>query len=70
MPRLTVLRTIVLPLSTTPLATLATFQGAHQTQIPQLMAGNVMSLLPMLVIFFLAQRYFIRSVAATGLAGS
>ena len=49
---------------------LATFQRAHQTQIPQLMAGNVMSLLPMLVIFFLAQRYFIRSVAATGLAGS
>jgi len=34
------------------------------------MAGNVTSLLPMLVIFFLAQRYFIRSVAATGLAGS
>jgi multiple sugar transport system permease protein len=34
------------------------------------MAGNVMSLLPMLLIFFLAQRYFIRSVAATGLAGS
>ena len=27
MPRLTVLRTIVLPLSTTPPATLATFQG-------------------------------------------
>ena len=54
---------------TVPLG-LATFQGAHQTQIPQLMAGNVMSLLPMLLIFFLAQRYFIRSVAATGLAGS
>jgi multiple sugar transport system permease protein len=34
------------------------------------MAGNVMSLLPMLVIFFLAQRYFISPVAATGLAGS
>jgi ABC-type glycerol-3-phosphate transport system permease component len=29
-----------------------------------------MSLLPMLVIFFVAQRYFIRSVAATGLAGT
>ena len=54
---------------TVPLG-LATFQGAHQTQIPQLMAGNVMSLLPMLLIFFLAQRYFVRSVAATGLAGS
>jgi len=54
---------------TVPLG-LATFQGAHQAQIPQLMAGNVMSLPPMLLIFFLAQRYFIRSVAATGLAGS
>jgi multiple sugar transport system permease protein len=49
---------------------LATFQGAHATEWPLLMAGNVMSLAPMLVIFFLAQRYFIRSVAATGLAGS
>jgi ABC-type glycerol-3-phosphate transport system permease component len=29
-----------------------------------------MSLVPMLVVFFLAQRYFIRSVASTGLAGT
>jgi ABC-type glycerol-3-phosphate transport system permease component len=29
-----------------------------------------MSLVPMLVIFFLAQRHFVRSVAATGLAGT
>jgi multiple sugar transport system permease protein len=49
---------------------LATFQGAHQTEWPLLMAGNVMSLAPMLLIFFVAQRYFIRSVAATGLAGT
>jgi multiple sugar transport system permease protein len=49
---------------------LATFQGAHQTEWTLLMAGNVMSLVPMLVIFFLAQRYFVRSVAATGLAGT
>jgi multiple sugar transport system permease protein len=49
---------------------LATFQGAHSTQWPLLMAGNMMSLLPMLVIFFVAQRYFVRSVAATGLAGT
>jgi multiple sugar transport system permease protein len=49
---------------------LATFQGAHQTEVPLLMAANVMSLLPMLLVFFLAQRYFIRSVAATGLAGT
>lgn len=49
---------------------LATFQGAHSTEWTLLMAGNVMSLAPMLAIFFLAQRYFIRSVAATGLAGT
>ena len=49
---------------------LATFQGAHATEWTLLMAGNVMSLIPMLVIFFAAQRYFIRSVAATGLAGT
>jgi multiple sugar transport system permease protein len=54
---------------TVPLG-LATFQGAHATEWTLLMAGNVMSLVPMLLIFFLAQRYFIRSVAATGLAGT
>jgi multiple sugar transport system permease protein len=49
---------------------LATFQGAHSTEWTLLMAGNVMSLVPMLIIFFVAQRYFVRSVAATGLAGT
>jgi multiple sugar transport system permease protein len=49
---------------------LATFQGAHATEWTLLMAGNVMSLVPMLVIFFAAQRYFILSVAASGLAGT
>ena len=49
---------------------LATFQGAHATQWTLLMAGNVMSLIPMLIIFFAAQRYFVRSVAATGLTGA
>ena len=49
---------------------LSTFQGAHLTETTLLMAANVMSLAPMLIIFFLAQRYFIRSVASTGLAGT
>ena len=49
---------------------LATFQGAHATEWSLLMAGNVMSLIPMLVVFFIAQRYFVRSVAATGLSGT
>lgn len=48
---------------------LTVFQGAHATQWTLLMAGNVMSLLPMLIVFFAAQRYFVRSVAATGLKG-
>jgi multiple sugar transport system permease protein len=48
---------------------LATFQSAHTTEWTLLMAGNVMSLIPMMVIFFAAQRYFVRSVAATGLSG-
>jgi multiple sugar transport system permease protein len=55
--------------STLPLG-LATFQGAHATEWPLLMAGNVMSLAPMLLVFLLAQRYFVRSVAATGLTGT
>jgi multiple sugar transport system permease protein len=54
---------------TVPLG-LATFQGAHSTEWTLLMAANVMSLVPVLAIFFLAQRYFIRSVASTGLAGT
>jgi multiple sugar transport system permease protein len=55
--------------STLPLG-LATFQGAHSTEWPLLMAGNVMSLAPMMIVFLIAQRYFVRSVAATGLAGT
>jgi multiple sugar transport system permease protein len=49
---------------------LATFQGAHSTDWTLLMAGNVMSLVPIMIVFFAAQRYFVRSVAATGLAGT
>jgi len=49
---------------------LETFQSAHATQWPLLMAANVMSLVPMLIVFFAAQRYFVRSVAATGLGGA
>lgn len=49
---------------------LAMFQSAHSIEWTHLMAGNVMSLIPMLIIFFAAQRYFIRSVAATGLSGT
>jgi len=49
---------------------LQTFQSAHATEWTLLMAANVMSLIPMLLVFFIAQRYFVRSVAATGLGGT
>jgi len=46
---------------------LTTFQGAHQTTTNLLMAANVMSMIPVLLLFFVAQRYFIRGIATTGL---
>jgi multiple sugar transport system permease protein len=33
------------------------------------MAANVMSVVPVLLLFFLAQRWFIRGIANTGLKG-
>jgi multiple sugar transport system permease protein len=48
---------------------LTTFTGAHQTATNLLMAANVMSVVPVLLLFFLAQRWFIRGIANTGLKG-
>jgi multiple sugar transport system permease protein len=48
---------------------LALFQGAHSTRWTLLMAANVFTMIPMLVVFFAAQRWFVRSVAMTGLKG-
>jgi multiple sugar transport system permease protein len=48
---------------------LSYFQGAHRVKWPLLMAANVMSLLPMLLVFIGAQKYFVQSVASTGLKG-
>lgn len=48
---------------------LSYFQGAHFVRWPLLMAANVMSLLPMLLVFIGAQRYFVQSVASQGLKG-
>ncbi len=48
---------------------LQNFQTGHSTDWNVLMAGNVMSMVPMLVIFLLAQRWFIRGIATQGLKG-
>ena len=46
---------------------LTQFQGAHQTNTALLMAANVMSMAPILLLFFVAQRWFVRGVATSGL---
>jgi multiple sugar transport system permease protein len=46
---------------------LATFQSAHFTNWPVLMAGTVMSQLPVLFLFMVGQRFFVRSIASSGI---
>jgi multiple sugar transport system permease protein len=46
---------------------LSSFQGAHQTQWSLLMAATLMSQLPVIVMFLLAQRFFVRSIASSGI---
>jgi multiple sugar transport system permease protein len=48
---------------------LSTFQGAHSTAWTLLMAGNVLAVLPMLIVFLLAQRHFVDSIASAGIKG-
>ena len=48
---------------------LMSFQGSHINDTNLLMAGNVMSMLPMLILFIAAQRYFVRGIATQGLKG-
>jgi multiple sugar transport system permease protein len=45
---------------------LQNFQGSHQTNWPVLMAGTVTSQLPVLALFLIAQRFFVRSIATAG----
>jgi multiple sugar transport system permease protein len=61
--------TIYTPNNMTLQLGLTTFEGTHQTSTNLLMAANVMSMLPVLLLFFLAQKYFIRGIATSGLKG-
>lgn len=49
------------------LAALQTQQG--YVNFPQLMAGSVMALLPIVILFLLLQRYYMEGIATTGLKG-
>ncbi|MFD7537954.1 carbohydrate ABC transporter permease [Streptomyces sp. NPDC059819] len=48
---------------------LTTFQGQHHTKWSAVMAGNVITVLPVLLAFLFAQKTFIQSLTTSGLKG-
>ena len=46
---------------------LSTFQSAHFTNWPVLMAATLISQLPVLLLFLVGQRLFVSSIANTGI---
>lgn len=47
-------------------AGLASLQGQYSTNFPQLMAGSMIAIWPMLLIFIIFQKQFIQGIATTG----
>ena len=43
------------------------FRGEYYTLISKVLAGSLFNTLPILVLFFLFQRYFVQSIAGTGM---
>lgn len=50
-------------------AGLAYMQGQYQTNFPEMMAGAMMAIIPLLVLFAVFQRQFIEGIALTGIKG-
>ncbi|NPV08554.1 MAG: carbohydrate ABC transporter permease [Anaerolineae bacterium] len=48
---------------------LRTFQNTRSQRVNYLMAASMIQVLPVIILFFIAQRYFIRGISVTGLAG-
>jgi multiple sugar transport system permease protein len=48
---------------------LAAMQGEYTTNYPAMMAGALMGIMPMLILFFLLQKHFIEGIALTGTKG-
>jgi multiple sugar transport system permease protein len=48
---------------------IASFSGMYQTDWPHQMAAAVVVMLPLVFVFFLAQRYFVRGITMTGMKG-
>jgi multiple sugar transport system permease protein len=45
------------------------FQDSYSTNLEQMMAAALIHILPTILLFFLAQRYFIRGITLSGLGG-
>ena len=50
-------------------AGLSLFQGQYVGRWPLLMAGALVSVIPMIILFVVAQRHFVRGIALTGIKG-
>jgi multiple sugar transport system permease protein len=46
---------------------LAMFQGTYTTNWPNLTAASTLATIPILLVFFLAQRYFVQGIVMTGM---
>lgn len=44
-------------------------QGQYTTNYPQLMAGAVLAIIPMIILFMAFQKQFIEGIATTGVKG-
>jgi multiple sugar transport system permease protein len=48
---------------------LSSFQGQYSTEWHLLMAGSVIALMPVLLIYILAQKWFVRGITLSGIGG-
>jgi multiple sugar transport system permease protein len=48
---------------------LQVFVGQYRTQVNYLMAASTLAVIPMIILFFMAQRYFIEGITFSGLKG-
>jgi multiple sugar transport system permease protein len=45
------------------------FQDSFGTELEKLMAASLIHILPMVILFFFAQRYFLKGISLSGLGG-
>lgn len=48
---------------------LAMFSTGNNTNLPTVMAGSVISLIPMLILYFAMQKFFVQGLASSGVKG-